>query len=204
MLPVHRAPPLAVRPQRDLRAVLANGSLWRIAVLHSATFGSSIVVGAWIIEYLDAGGATSRVTAGLIGALLLTLTGLGRPVGGWLVAHGAAWGLVAVAGALATAAGLAALVISRDLAVVLPASLLVGVGFALPFAATFHAAVRAEPDRAASASALVNLLAASFALVAAPLVGLDLDRADGRLSFGLLAALALLAAVLNRRPPAAA
>ena len=61
-----------------------------------------------------------------------------------------------------------------------------------------------EPERAASASALVNIAGAVFALVAAPLVGYALDDGTGRAAVAVLAALALAGALLNRREPAAA
>jgi nitrate/nitrite transporter NarK len=189
----------AVRPHLGL--VLRNGGLWRIALLHTATFGTSLVVSAWIVEYLLAGDGLGTAAAGAIGALLLGLAAVGRPVGGLLAARGRSWSLLAVGGALLTAAGLALMVVSRDPAVAIAGGLVAGVGFALPFACSFQAAARLEPARAASASALVNLSGAVFALAAAPLVGVDLDHGDGRISFALLALLALAAAAANRRPP---
>jgi predicted MFS family arabinose efflux permease len=191
----------AARPHLGL--VMRNAGLWRVALLHTATFGTSLVVSAWIVEYLLAGDGLGTAAAGAIGAALLGLAAVGRPVGGLLAARGTRWSVLAVGGALLTAAGLALMVVSREPAVAVAGGLVAGIGFALPFACSFQAAARLEPARAASASALVNLSGAVFALAAAPLVGLDLDHGDGRLSFALLALLAVAAAVANRHPPTA-
>jgi cyanate permease len=199
-----RRPPALHRERPRLGAVAANRTLWRLALLHGSTFGTSVVLGAWIVEYLADGGAMGRAAAGVLGALLLALTAAGRPLGGWLIGRGTSWALIGAGGAVLTGAGLLALVVSREPALVLPATIVLGAGLSLPFSAVFHAAVRAEPARAASASALVNIAGAVFALAAAPLVGYALDDGTGRVAVAGLAVLALLGAALNRREPAAA
>ena len=199
-----RQPAAPHRERPRLGAVAANHALWRLALLHGSTFGTSVVLGAWIVEYLADGGALGRAAAGIVGAVLLALTAVGRPLGGWLIGRGVSWPAIAAGGAVLAAAGLLALVLSREPAIVLPAAVVLGAGLSLPFAAVFHAVVRVEPERAASASALVNIAGAVFALVAAPLVGYALDDGTGRAAVAVLAALALAAAVLNRREPEAA
>ncbi len=195
---------MARRERPRLGAVAANRALWRLALLHGATFGTSVVLGAWIVEYLADGGTLGRAAAAVVGALLLALTAVGRPLGGWLIGRGASWPAIAAGGSVLAGVGLLALVVSREPAVVLPAVLVLGAGLSLPFAAVFHAAVRVEPARAAGASALVNIAGAVFALAAAPLVGYALDHDAGRTAVAILGLLALAGAALNRREPAAA
>ncbi|MBJ7333229.1 MAG: MFS transporter, partial [Thermoleophilia bacterium] len=68
-----------------LGAVLRSGPLWRLALIHSATFGVSLVVGAWIVIYFREGAITGFL-AGAIGFSLLAMTAIFRPIGGALFA----------------------------------------------------------------------------------------------------------------------
>lgn len=188
----------------DVRAVLGRGVLWRLGFVHMMTFGSSLLVGSWIVSYLVRGGAHSHVAAGLAGFALLGIGGVVRPLGGVLLVRAAPWAALVPAAALATALGLLALALSRSPLAVATAVVLCGAGFALPFSSIFMAAARAEPVRSAAASAFVNLIGGVFALAVTPLLGADIDRTGGRRTFVALAVLAALAALANRRDPAAA
>jgi predicted MFS family arabinose efflux permease len=188
----------------DVRAVLGHRALWRLGFVHMMTFGCSLVLGAWIVSYLVRGAAHSHAVAGLAGFAVLAIGGLVRPLGGVLLVRGTSWSALVPAAAAAASLGLLALALSRSPAAVALAVVLCGVGFALPFSSIFIAAARAEPVRAAAASAFVNLIGGVFALAVTPLVGADIDRSGGGRAFLALAVLAALAALLNRREPVAA
>jgi MFS family permease len=75
-----------------LGAVLRSGPLWRLAMIHSASFGASLVMGAWIVTHLVNGNA-STFLAGAIGFMLLAVAAVcrrdraicGRSAVSWLV-----------------------------------------------------------------------------------------------------------------------
>ena len=184
-------------------SVVRNGAVLRLALLHAATFGSSLVVGAWIVEYLVDGGI-HRIAAGTLGLILLGMAIFVRPLGGVLLERGGPWLLIVSGGCVLMAAGYAALALSTALGVALLGAVVAGTGLALPYGGALGGAAIAEPRSPAVAAAFVNLSGAVFALAATPLAGLDLDHGGGTLSFALLAVLGLVAAALNLRPPRAA
>lgn len=187
-----------------IRQVVRNPAIARLALLHTASFGTSLVVGAWIVTYLVDGGASGTV-AGLLGFVMLGTAAVARPWGGLLLARGAGWVRVGAGGVLLAAIGLAVLAISPSQWLAIPAAVIGGLGLSLPFTPAFSGAALVEPTRSAGATAIVNLSASVFALVAVPLSGVDLeDGTGGTLTWGALAALAVLAAFLNRREPVAA
>ncbi len=187
----------AVAQVHGIADVVRDPGIWRASLLHVASFGSMLVVAAWIVAYLEGRGVDTAIAASA-GFALLGIGVIGRPLGG-IIAHGRTAQIPAVGGSLLAAVGLAALALSVHPAVLVPALLVAGVGLSLPFAAAMQAAAARRPERSAAATALVNMLAVAFAVVATPLAGVDIDRHGGRLSFAALAALALAAAVVARR-----
>lgn len=190
----------ATRTPAGFGAVFRSGGLWRLVALHSATFGASLIVAAWIVPHLDENGA-SIFLAGLIGFLLLVANGAGRFAGGALAARGVGWVWLGPGATLLAAIGLILLAPAAGPVVAFVAGMLVGLGFAFPFSVVFVRAVHVEPRFPAAAIAFVNMSGAIFALVVTPLGGVLLDRGSGWAIFALLAAFAVFAAVLNRRAP---
>src|SRR5207253_4537800 len=74
-------PELVRHPAR--LAVLGDRRLYPLAVLHSCSFGLSIVAGAWITALLTRHGMGHR-SAAVVGALVLLLGAITRPLGGAL------------------------------------------------------------------------------------------------------------------------
>lgn len=189
-----------VKTPTGFGAVFRAGGLWRLVALHSASFGSSLVVAAWIVPHLDENGAPIFL-AGLIGFLLLAANGIGRFAGGALAARGVGWFWLAPGATLLAAVGLIVLAPAAGPVVAFLAGMLVGLGFAFPFSVVFVRAVHVEPRHPAAAIAFVNMSGAVFALAVTPLGGVLLDRGAGWAIFVLLAAFAVFAAALNRRAP---
>src|SRR5207237_3916264 len=103
------APPDAARPVRPtVLPTVADRRLLAFAVMHSASFGLSVVIGNWVVTLLERNGGDSDGVAGAAGALTLLLGIVTRPLGGRVSGHvrllqgsfvvgGAATALLAVA-----------------------------------------------------------------------------------------------------------
>jgi Major Facilitator Superfamily len=177
-------PELVRHPAR--LAVLGDRRLYPFAVLHTCSFGLSIVAGAWITALLTRHGLGHR-SAALVGALVLLLGGLTRPLGGALRgrAVAAAWGSLAL-GAIGCAL-LAAPVPAVGLGI---GAVIVGLAAGLPFAPAIGTAQRLRPDAPAAAVGVVNGFANLAILVLTPLIGLTFSLpGKGRIGFALLAVL---------------
>jgi MFS family permease len=194
--------PELVRHQVRL-AVVGDRRLRPLAVLHACSFGLSIVAGAWITSLLTRHGMGHR-SAAVVGALVLLLGGITRPLGGALGrrAMTAAWGSLA-AGAL----GCALLAAPAPAAVLGVGAVIAGLAAGLPFAPAIATAQRLRPDAPAAAVGVVNGFANLVILVLTPLIGLTFAlRGDGRIGFAVLAALwaaGLLALRLSGTRPGA-
>jgi len=177
--------------------------LWRLGIVHAASFGLSVLIGDWVVTLLERAGGLSSGIAGAVGSLTLLLGIVTRPFGGALarrrperVAVYVGWSLVA--GAI----GAAVLVAAEPLALALAASAVVGLAAGIPFAYVFSGAAAARPDAPAAAIGFVNMLAAAVVLVGNPLLGLGFSApGEGRIGFVVVAVLwlAALAAVPRAR-----
>ena len=193
--------PAAGSAIEHLGAVFRSGPLWRLAMIHSASFGSSLVMGAWIVTHLVNGNATTFV-AGAVGFMLLGVAAIFRPVGGALFARGVPWRLLGPGAAIMSALALALIALQPPTWLAAIISLFIGIGYALPFSAIFVLSVRAEPRYPAAAIAFVNMTGAVFALVLTPFAGLMMDHDVGGIAFAALAVFALASAFVARRPVA--
>ncbi len=182
-----------------LGAVVRSGPLWRLAMIHSASFGASLVMGAWIVTHLVNGNASTFV-AGAIGFLLLAIAAVFRPIGGALFARGVPWRLLGPGAALLSAAGLGLIALQPPTWLAAIESVFIGIGYALPFSAVFVLSVRAEPRYPAAAIAFVNMTGAVFALILTPFAGLMMDHEVGGIAFAALAVFAVASAFVARKP----
>jgi hypothetical protein len=167
-------------------AVVGDRRLRPLAVLHTCSFGLSIVAGAWITSLLTRHGMGHR-SAAVVGALVLLLGGLTRPLGGalGLRALGAAWASLAVG-----AAGCALLAAPVPAAALAVGAVVAGLAAGMPFAPAIGTAQRLRADAPAAAVGVVNGFANLVILVLTPLIGLTFSLpGDGRIGFGVLAVL---------------
>ena len=182
-----------------LGAVLRSGPLWRLALIHSATFGVSLVVGAWIVIYFREGAITGFL-AGAIGFSLLAMTAIFRPIGGALFARGVSWRVIGPAAVLTCGLGLGVLSIGLPSWLAALVSLVIGISFALPFSAIFVLTVKAEPRYPAAGIAFVNMTGGVFALIITPIAGILLDHGVGWIAFTGMGVIAVTAAWVARDP----
>ena len=182
-----------------LGAVPRSGPLWRLALIHSATFGASLVVGAWIVIYFREGAITGFL-AGAIGFSLLAMTAIFRPIGGALFARGVSWRVIGPTAVLTCGLGLGVLSIGLPSWLALVVSLVIGISFALPFSAVFVLTVKAEPRYPAAGIAFVNMTGGVFALIITPIAGILLDHGVGWIAFAGMGVIAVIAAWVARDP----
>jgi hypothetical protein len=109
--------------------------------------------------------------------------------------------VLAGGGLLVAAGGLAALGVTKSLAAASLAVVLMGVGFALPYAVTIDMAERLFPGRAAATLAIVQTGPNVVPIVVIPLVGSALGSRHGTAAFLILAAFVAAVAIANLRQP---
>ena len=178
--------------------VVRDGSLLPLGILQAATFGLAVIAGNWAVPLLERQGASSAA-AGLAGGLILFIGVVTRPAGGLLAESVRSRRLVALA-LVGVSGGAALLALGGPFVVSATGALVLGLAAGLPFAVIFAAAQRARPDAPAAAIALVNACAILTILVGTPLAGLAFELpSDGRLAFGVIAALSASALVVLRR-----
>lgn len=186
------------RARARAAGVMRDRRLFRLAVLFSASFGLSVVIGNWVVELLERQADVTGATAGAIGGLTLLLGVLSRPLGGWILSNHPVsirfWVGVSVA---AGAAGTVALLLAEPLWLAAVGATLIGLGGGISFSPAFTGAAAVRPDAPAGAVGFVNGTAALTILVGTPLLGLTFDLpGDGRIGFAFVAGLWLLALAL--------
>jgi MFS family permease len=170
-----------------------------LAAIHAASFGLSVVLGNWVVTLLHRAGGTSDRAAGIAGGLILFLGLISRPLGGRLLERP---GLIRLS-FVASAAGTVLLLLATPFSVAVLGAAVVGLAAGIPFAPAFAGAARIRPDAPGAAVGLVNMVAAVTILVGTPLLGLSFSLpGDGRIGFGVVAALCLAAAGVNARAAA--
>jgi nitrate/nitrite transporter NarK len=185
-----------VRPlRRESRSLWTDPLLLRLAAVHTASFGLSVLLGDWVVTLLERAGGFTTGVAGAVGSLTLLAGVVTRPLGGWIVRNRPGWTAQVIAGSfVAGAAGTAVLVAARPLGLALVASAVVGFAAGLPFAYVFSGAAGARPDAPAAAIGMVNTIAVGVVLVGNPLLGLAFSApGNGRIGFAAVAVLWLAA-----------
>ena len=192
--PSHRGP-LPV-PFRD---VLRDRRLYPLAVLHTASFGFSVILGLWAVSLLEHDGYRSEV-GGAVGALTLLGGLVTRPLGGRLIERWPSRKLLLMqASMFAGAAGTVLLLLDVPLALRVAGTTLLGLAAGIPFAYAFTRAQAARPDAPALAIGFVNACATFTILVGTPLVGFTFALpGEGAIGFAVVAALWTAAALPMR------
>ncbi len=172
-------------------AALRCANCWWTSVQHAAGFGLGVAAGTWITVYLLREFALPLELSALLGALLLLVTTLARPLGGYLMSRKhLATKTVMRAAQLSILIGLAALALpSRPLALALTGTALVGLGAGAPYSAVFNTAAASSRGSPGAAQGLAAIGGITGVLVMAPVIGYAVQ------TWGFSAAWAVLAAV---------
>jgi MFS family permease len=184
------------RSERLDPSFLRDSNLYRLATIHSFSFGLSVIVGNWVVTLLERHGQ-SKGAAAAVGSLTLLLGFFTRIGGGVMLRREYAHRVVAASLLLV---GVAAIVLALPLKLpgYVAAATVLGLAAGVPFARAFTGAAAARPDAPGAAVGFVNAWAALTVVAGTPLVGLTFSLpGDGRIGFvalGVLAALASIAA----------
>ena len=178
---------------------LRDSRLYRLAAIHSFSFGFSVIVGNWVVTLLEHHGQ-SKEAAAAVGSLTLLLGFFTRIAGGAMLRRVDASRMVAASLVLGGAAGVV-LALPLPLAGYVTAATVLGLAAGIPFAPAFTGAAAARPDAPGAAVGFVNAWAALVIVAGTPLVGLTFALpGDGRIGFVALGAVAALASVATPRP----
>jgi MFS transporter, NNP family, nitrate/nitrite transporter len=175
-----------------------DSRLYRLAAIHSFSFGFSVIVGNWVVTLLEHHGQT-KTAAAAVGSLTLLLGFFTRIAGGWLLRRENAGRIVAASLVLG---GVAAAVLALPLTLpgYVAAATVLGLAAGVPFARAFTGAAAARPEAPGAAVGFVNAWAALTVVAGTPLVGLTFSLpGDGRIGFVVLGALAALASLATPR-----
>ena len=190
------------RPDRAfVMAALRAGKLWRLVALFVAANGVPLIVSAWLVAFLAKEAGVRTAVAGTLAFVLFGLTTVVRPVGPRIIRGRRAFAVLAGGGLLIAAGGLAALAASRSITVASLAVVLMGAGFALPYAVLIDAAERLFPGKAAATLAIAQTGPNVVPIVVIPLIGSALSGRNGTWAFLILAAFVAAVAVANLRQP---
>ena len=184
----------SVPPRSRLSEMLIAPQLWLLGVIQMATFGLSIVVGAWIVALLVKTLGVPATKAGLLGSLVLLVGIVARPLGGQL-RRSVGMRPLLLASLLMNVVGCLMLAwTATTVPLALVAVALIGAGCGFPYAALFSRAGALYPGRAGTAMGVLNMLGILMILLGAPLVGHLADWSGNfRSSFVALGAFSLLA-----------
>ena len=186
------------------RELLRDRTITRFGLIHSVTFGFSVIIGNWVVTLLERNAGYTREAAGAIGALTLLTGIIGRPLGGWIARHGGATARHLVIGAL-LAGGAATALLTATITPPLDALAAAAIGLfaGLPFGVSVTGAARAQPTAPGAAVAVMNTYPVATIVVGAPLVGLAFLGGHGGQA-GFIAVAVLWAAAALAVPKAQA
>jgi hypothetical protein len=178
------------------------GSLpaWRLELLFMTALGVPYVLGVWLIPFLTEDAGLSTALAGALGVGLYALNALMRPEGARLEAHGRSLALLGGVAPIIAAGGLVLIAFGDEPLLAAAGVALAGAGFAIPYAPMYDEAARLFADARVAAIGLFSVGGNLLPLVATPPLGAAIASGDGDLAFLGLAAITLLAGVLNLRP----
>jgi predicted MFS family arabinose efflux permease len=191
-------------PPDIVKRLIESAPEWRLLALFAAALGIPMVIGAWLNGYLITEGGVSASVAGLVAFALFGVSTAARLASGRLAASGFSPALMAGAAPLVAAAGLVLLAVEPSVGVALPAAVLMGVGFALPYAVMYDEAERLFPKAPVASLSFLSSGANVIPAVAIPIVGGALDSGHGEAALLVLAVLVVVGGIANLRPAARA
>jgi MFS family permease len=188
--------PVPAHPQGrvPLSRLAGDPHLLRLAVVFSASFALSVVIGAWVTELLERHSDLSSGEAAAVGSLTLMLGIISRPAGGWLAREHPEHTRAAIAVSMVAGGGGTLLLVAAQTAwPAIAGGLLVGIAAGVPFASCLAAAAAVRPEAPATAAGVINGIANAVILVGTPLAGATFSMAgQGRIAFVAIAILWLL------------
>jgi MFS family permease len=183
-----------------LRLALRSGRVWRLAALFVSIFSVPLILGSWLVHYLNVDQGFAAATAGALSFIMFGVSAAAREGGGMLAKRGFSPTLLVGGAAFLAAAGLALLALESSVALASVAVIAAGIGFALPYGSAVAQAQRLYPSEPSDPVALVTLVGSAIPVPLVPLIGALLDDGYGEGVFLALAAIVAVAGALNLRP----
>ena len=183
-----------------VRLAVRSVSVWRLAALFVAIISVPLILGSWLVHYLNVDNGLAAATAGALSFIMFGVSAAAREAGGTLARRGFSPALLAGGACFLAAAGLAILALENSVVFASVAVIAAGIGFALPYGIGVAQAQRLYPREPAEPVALVMLVGSAIPVPLVPLIGSLLDDGYGTEVFLGLAAGVAVAGALNLRP----
>lgn len=181
-------------------AALRSARAWRLALLFMAMFAVPLTLGAWFVHYVTVDGSVATGLAGGLALVLFGVSGLMRGVGGVLAKRGVPQPLLTGVAPVLAVIGLVAIGVEPSPAAVGAAVVLMGAGFALPYATMMVEAQGLFPQEPARPTSFLTMLGTGLAIPIVPVLGGILDGGGGEAAFVALGLFVLAAGLLNIKP----
>ena len=183
-----------------VRLAVRSISVWRLAALFVAIISVPLILGSWLVHYLNVDNGFAAATAGALSFIMFGISAAAREAGGTLAQRGFSFALLAGGASFLAAGGLAILALESSLVLTSVAVVAAGIGFAVPYGTAVAQAQSLYPSEPTEPVALVMLVGSAVPVPLVPLVGSLLDDGYGAEVFVGLAALVAVAGALNLRP----
>ena len=183
-----------------IRPALRSTRVWRLGALFISIFSVPLILGSWLVHYLEVDSGLATATAGVLSFLMFGVSAAAREVGGRLAQRGFSPALLAGGAPFLAAIGLAILALEDSLAFAVVAVIAAGVGFAIPYGMAMVQAQRLYPTEPTEPVALVSLVGTAIPVPLVPLIGSLLDDGYGSEVFLVMAAIVAISGILNLRP----
>lgn len=192
--------PAGGRRPGDLRRLVRSLPEWRLLLLFVAILAVPLVIGAWFNHYLITQGGISAGVAGLLAFSLFGLCTLVRIAGGREAGRGGSPVALAGVAPIVAGGGIALFAVAPEIGGAIAAIVLMGIGFALPYATMFDEGERLLEDDPVLSLTFLIVGANATPIWAVPLIGSALSAGHGEAAFLVLAAFVALAGVTNLSP----
>jgi MFS family permease len=183
-----------------LRLAVRSSRMWRLGALFVSIFAVPLILGSWLVHYLNVDNGLAAATAGVLSFIMFGVSAAAREAGGKLAERDFSPTLLTGGAPFLAAAGLAILAVDDSFGFALVAVLAAGIGFAVPYGIAVVKAQRLYPSEPTEPVALVTLVGTAIPVPLVPLVGSLLDEGYGAEVFLVMAGLVALAGALNLRP----
>jgi MFS transporter, DHA1 family, inner membrane transport protein len=183
-----------------VRLALRSAPVWRLMALFVSIFSVPLILGSWLVHYLNVDQGLAAATAGALSFVMFGVSAGAREAGGRLAQRGFSPALLGGGATFLAAAGLAILALESSVALASVAVIAAGIGFALPYGGAVAQAQRLYPSEPADPVALVTLVGSAIPVPLVPVIGALLDDGYGTEVFLGLAAIVAVAGALNLRP----
>jgi MFS family permease len=180
-----------------LKKLLRSWSFYRADLLFVFVNALPVIVGAWLIPYLDRHHGIAAGVAGALGFVLFAAQTVARPLSAKLGVGTTRRLLLSTLGPALAAAAMLALALDRTTGLATVAVVALGLGFGAPYAIAYQR-IQNQVEGNPEVGLAVGFQGVNVAAIAVtPIVGSALEHGYGKLSFVLLAAYCVLVGLAN-------